>query len=174
MGTMIPFRRAARLLPLLLVFGAAQAPAQAPEDTRAAVEVVMRQLEAFRRDDFDTAYTFASQEIRQVWDRQGFETMVRQGYPEIARSTYAFIAHARRADSGHLYLAVKIGGANGNTIEALYEMVWENGLWRINGVVTKPETGERVSVPRDGLRGAGRMREPQHGPGLGPRRARRA
>ena len=157
MGTMIPFRRAARLLPLLLVFGAAQAPAQAPEDTRAAVEVVMRQLEAFRRDDFDTAYTFASQEIRQVWDRQGFETMVRQGYPEIARSTYAFIAHARRADSGHLYLAVKIGGANGNTIEALYEMVREDGRWRINGVVTKPDTGERVSVPPDGLRSAGRM-----------------
>ena len=154
MGAMIAPGRAARLLPLLLLCGAAQAPAQAPEDTRAAVEVVMKQLEAFRQDDFDTAYTFASRELKHVWDRHGFETMVRRGYPEIARSTYAFIAHARRGDGGYLYLAVKIGGANGNKIEALYEMVWEDGRWKINGVVTKPDTGESVSVPPGGLRDA--------------------
>ena len=163
---MIAPRCAARLLPLLLVLGAAEAPAQTSEDTRAAVDVVMQQLEAFRRDDFDAAYAFASSEIKHVWDRHGFEAMVRRGYPEIARSTYAFIAHARRAESGYLYLAVKIGGANGNTIEALYEMVREDGRWRINGVVTKPDTGERVSAPPGGLRSAGRM------PGAGPRTGR--
>lgn len=158
MMAMIAPRRAARLVPLLLLLGATPALAQAPEDIRTAIEVVMQQLDAFRRDDFDTAYTFASREIQHVWDRNGFEAMVRRGYPEIARSAYAFIAHARRSDSGYLYLGVKIGGANGNTIEALYEMVWEDSRWRINGVVTKPETGERVSVPREGVRDAGRRR----------------
>jgi len=158
MGAMIAPRRAARLVPLLLVLGAIPARAQAPEDIGGAIEVVMQQLDAFRRDDFDTAYTFASREIKHVWDRNGFEAMVRRGYPEIAHSTHAFVAHARRSPSGHLYLGVKIGGANGNTIEALYELIWEDGRWRINGVVTKPETGDRVSVPREGVRNAGRRR----------------
>jgi hypothetical protein len=166
-------RRAAPLLPLLLLLAAAPAHAQPPDDLQGAIGVVMQQLEAFRRDDFDAAYAFASREIKQAWDRQGFETMVRQGYPEIARSTHAFVAHARRGDGGHLYLGVKIGGANGNTIEALYEMVWEDDRWKVNGVVTRPETGERVSVPGDGVRTAGRRpREAGPPPGRGPRGSR--
>ena len=41
----------------------------------------MQQLEAFRQDDFTTAYTFASVSVRQMFDRAGFEQMVRGGYP---------------------------------------------------------------------------------------------
>ena len=47
------------------------------------------QLAAFRRNDFDTADTFASSMIRAMFDRQDFERMVRTGYPEIARSAAA-------------------------------------------------------------------------------------
>jgi hypothetical protein len=36
---------------------------------------------------------------------------------------------------------VKIQGDNGNSIEALYDMVRESDGWRINGVVTKPDPG---------------------------------
>jgi hypothetical protein len=119
----------------------AQTPKTAPKE---AAEPVMKQLEAFRRGDFDTAYTFASSDIKQQFDRPAFEHMVKNGYPEIARSTFATVAASTMAPNGHAYLSLKIRGANGNSIEALYELVLENGQWKINGVSAKPDPGLEV------------------------------
>ena len=118
-----------------------QTPKSAPKEV---AEPVMKQLEAFRRGDFDTAYTFASSDIKQQFDRPAFEHMVRNGYPEIARSTFATVAGSTMAPNGHAYLSIKIRGANGNSIEALYELVLENGQWKINGVSAKPDPGLAV------------------------------
>jgi hypothetical protein len=109
-------------------------------DVKAAAEPVVKQLEAFRRDDNDTAYTFASEEIRLQFDRLRFEVMVRSGYPEIARSTVATVTGTELQPEGRAYVAVRIVGANGQIVEALYELVWQ-GAWRINGVATRPATG---------------------------------
>ena len=106
-----------------------------------ATEPVIKQLEAFRRGDFDTAYTFASSEIKEQFSRPAFEQMVKTGYPEIAQSTFATIAASAVAPNGHVYLSVKIRGANGNSIEAFYELVLESGQWKINGVASKPDPG---------------------------------
>ena len=130
------------LLAVLLLVSALPAWAQksmpAPKE---ATEPVMKQLEAFRRGDFDTAYTFASTEIKEMFDRSAFEQMVKNGYPEIARSTFASVAGSTVAPNGHVYLQIRIRGSNGNSIEALYEMVLENGQWKINGVSAKPDPG---------------------------------
>jgi hypothetical protein len=107
-------------------------------NAKAAAEPVVKQLEAFRRDDFDTAFTFASGMIQGQFDRQAFETMVRRGYPEIARSTFAAVTKTELQSPGLAYVTVKVRGANGQAIEAMYEMIWEDG-WRINGVVTRPD-----------------------------------
>jgi Domain of unknown function (DUF4864) len=128
----------ALLLPIAPAHG--RAPSGATE-VEAASEPVLRQLEAFRRDDFDAAYAFASTEIRQRFDRGRFEAMVRAGYPEIARSAFAAVAQGERAPNGNVYLVLKIRGANGVSIEAVYEMVSEPTGWKINGVVTKPDPG---------------------------------
>jgi|SRR5262245_43439748 len=117
------------------------ARAQGSADAKAAAEPVMQQLAAFRRDDYDAAYRFASAEIRQMFDRAAFELMVRGGYPEIARSTFAQVAESRVTSEGHALVRVVIQGANGNGIEALYELVLEDGGWRINGVATRPDPG---------------------------------
>jgi len=109
-------------------------------DAKTAAEPVVKQLEAFRRDDYDTAFTFASTEIQAQFDRQSFEVMVRRGYPEIARSTFAAVVKTELVPEGSAYVTVKIRGANGQSIEALYELVWQDG-WRINGVVTRPDSG---------------------------------
>jgi hypothetical protein len=129
------------LAPLLLAGGAAAQPAA---DAEAAGRVVMQQLDAFRRDDFETAFTFASSTIHDLFDRARFEQMVRDSYPEIARSSRAVIDGSRRGDAGELYLFVRIQGVNGRDIEAVYEMVNENGGWRINAVVTRPDTSEKA------------------------------
>jgi len=122
------------LLPLCPV-----ARAQADRtDARAAADPVVKQLEAFRRGDFDTAFTFASGMIQAQFDRSAFETMVRRGYPEIARSAFAAVTKTELESPGLAYVTVKIRGANGQAIEAMYEMVWEDG-WRINSVATRPD-----------------------------------
>jgi len=100
----------------------------------------MKQLEAFRRDDFATAFTFASGAIRAQFDRPSFETMVRRGYPEIARSEFAAVVKTELPSEGVAYVTVKIRGANGQSIEALYELTWEDD-WKISGVVTRPDAG---------------------------------
>jgi hypothetical protein len=132
------------LAAVLLAQAASAAAAQVDPDAEAAGRVVMQQLEAFRRDDFDTAFGFASEEIHQLFDRARFEAMVRGGYPEIARSVSALITGSERGAGGRFYLMLRVRGANGQGIEAVYEMVLENGLWRINGVVARPDTNEKT------------------------------
>ena len=135
------------LLALLLVLVASPAWAQTVKPApKEATEPIMQQLAAFRRGDFDTAYTFASTEIRDQFDRPAFEQMVRGGYPEIAESTFAAVVSSAIAPDGHAYIAVKVRGANGNSIEAFYDLVLESGQWKINGVASKPDPLE-VSFP---------------------------
>ncbi len=125
---------------LALVLCAGVAAAQGEKDAKAAADPVVKQLEAFRRDDYDTAYAFASEEIRTQFDRRGFETMVRRGYPEIASSTFALVTKTELRSEGLAYVTIKIRGTNGQAIEGLYELVWQNG-WKINGVATRPDAG---------------------------------
>jgi len=127
-------------LTLLPLCASVWAQADRSDARAAAAEPVVKQLEAFRRDDYDTAFTFASTEIQAQFDRQSFEVMVRRGYPEIARSTFAAVVKTELVPEGSAYVTVKIRGANGQSIEALYELVWQDG-WRINGVVTRPDAG---------------------------------
>ena len=115
--------------------------AQTSPDARQAVEPVLKQLEALRRDDYETAYTFASASIQEMFDRAAFERMVRGGYPEIARSSSAHVVESRLGLDGHVYLRLKIRGSNGNNIEAVYDVIREGGRFRINGVVVKPDPG---------------------------------
>jgi hypothetical protein len=127
------------VLAVLLLMGATSAWAQAAStDAKAAAVPVVKQLEAFRRNDFDAAFTFASGMIQGRFDRRNFEVMVRSGYPEIAQSTFAAVTKTELETPGLAYVTVKIRGANGQSIEALYEMVWEDD-WKINGVATRPD-----------------------------------
>jgi len=125
---------------LAIVLAAAVATAQQPGALGEAGQIALRQLDAFRHGDFDAAYGFASSDIRQIFDRGAFERMVRGGYPEIARSVSGVVTDGHVEPGGHAWLTLTIHGANGRTVQAVYELVWENGQWRINGVVTRPDT----------------------------------
>jgi len=116
----------------------AQEARPAPEE---ATEPILKQLEAFRQGDFDAAYTFASADIQEQFDRPAFEQMVKGGYPEIAQSAFATIVSSTLAPDGHAYVAVKVRGTNGKNIEAYYELVLESGRWKINGVASRPDPG---------------------------------
>ena len=54
---------------LAVVLLAAVAAAQPAGALSEAGQIALRQLDAFRHDDFDAAYAFASSDIRQMFDR---------------------------------------------------------------------------------------------------------
>ncbi len=116
----------------------AMARGQRPTAVDQAIEAVMGQLDAFRRDDFATAYGFASETIHGLFAREAFEAMVRGGYPEIAHSIRAVIDTATAGPAGSVLLSIRVHGANGNAVDALYELVAESGGWKVNSVVTRP------------------------------------
>jgi type II secretory pathway pseudopilin PulG len=135
---------AALLALLALPLLAGVSAAQRDPDVDEAGRVVMQQLEAFRKDDYQAAFGFASRTIHDQFDPERFEAMVRGGYPEIARSVRANIDGSKRGDAGELYLFLHVQGENGRAVEAVYEMVKEAGAWRINGVVTRPDSSEKA------------------------------
>ena len=63
------------------------------------------------------------------------------------------VAHSEVAPNGHVYIRVRIRGANGNGIEASYEMIQEPGGWRIKSVVTRPDPGLVLTPLRSGEKG---------------------
>jgi uncharacterized protein DUF4864 len=130
----------------------ASARGQTEADAAKAAEPVMRQLEAFRRGDFTTAYSFASTEIHHIFDRDAFARMVTIGYPEIAHSVSAAVAESRTAPDGTVYLRLVIVGENGKSVEAIYEMIREQGDWKINGVLARPDPNLAAIVRPESIR----------------------
>jgi ABC-type transporter MlaC component len=131
-------------LAVLALLAVPPAQAQPTPEATAAVAPILDQLEAFRHQDYDTAYTFASAEIRRLFDRADFEQMVKRGYPEIADSTRADLVDVQVVPDGHTYVRLKVRGANGQRIDAVYEMIHEAGGWKINSVVARPDPGEET------------------------------
>jgi hypothetical protein len=73
--------------------------------------------------------------------------MVTGGYAPIARSASATVSRVEVVDPTHGLVEVRVEGANGETIDALYELVDEQGKWRINGVLTRPVEGATAAAP---------------------------
>ncbi len=143
--------------PCLLFLLAAPVGAQPPDAAQRATamqQVVLDQLAAFRRGDWTTAYGYASETIQGQFSPDAFREMVSRGYAPIAHSIGATVLRAVADDPQRGYVEVRVHGRDGETIEALYELVDEHGAWKINGVITKPvERGELTL--RHTLSGAG-------------------
>jgi hypothetical protein len=135
-------RRVGRgLLGLGLLALAVTAAGQGSDPLAAMTRTVLDQLAAFRRDDWATAYTFASSAIQVRFGLEAFRQMVTSGYAPIARSIRATVSSAEMVEPGRGFVEVRVEGANGETVDALYELVDEQGHWRINAVVTRPAAG---------------------------------
>jgi Domain of unknown function (DUF4864) len=125
-------------LALLLVAAAEGQPA---DQGAAMARTVLDQLAAFRRGDWAAAYAFASSSIQAQFGPEAFRAMVTQGYAPIARSATATVGRVEALDGHRGLVEVRVEGENGETIDALYELVEEGGAWRVNGVLTRPIGG---------------------------------
>jgi hypothetical protein len=131
LATRLPHRFAPILALVLALLSPAVLRADSGTEIRA---VIAAQIEAFRRDDWEGAFAFASPGIRSMFrtaDR--FGGMVRQGYPMVwrpARIEPGPLADGPRGPVQTMF----IEDARGVLHEAEYEMQQVGGAWRINGV----------------------------------------
>ena len=71
------------------------------------------QLEAFKADDFDTAFTFATPSLRRLFQTpQNFERIVTQGYPMVWRPADVRYLDLRE-ENGAMIQTVEITDAEG-------------------------------------------------------------
>jgi hypothetical protein len=132
-------RRSLLGLWLLLSLGLCGAAAQAAEppgdaDRAAIRDVIERQIAAFRRDDGDAAFAFASPSIRRMFGTvENFMAMVRGGYRPVYRpQTWRFGALEILDDL--IVQKVHIVGPDGSAVTAFYTMEKQpDGSWRIAG-----------------------------------------
>ncbi|KMW59042.1 hypothetical protein AIOL_004023 [Candidatus Rhodobacter oscarellae] len=119
------------VIALLLAFFVAL-PAKAQEDPIQGV--ISSQIEAFQRDDFATAFTFASPFIQRMFgSSERFGAMVRNGYPMVWRpADVTFSGQEQRGP--FTYQVVRIRDAEGQFHYLEYEMLQGENSWQINGV----------------------------------------
>jgi hypothetical protein len=108
-------------------------------DAQAFRSVIEAQIAAFARDDGQTAFSFASPDIQQIFGTpENFMEMVRAGFTPVYRpQSYRF------EDPVHLEgqpaQPVTVIGPDGRGVIALYRMQQQDdGSWRIAGVTLHP------------------------------------
>ena len=104
-----------------------------PVDT--ARSIIQNQIEAFLNDDAETAYSFASPQIKGKFpDKSIFFEMVKRGYTPVYRpGNFAF--GRSKIDGETVVQEVLISGPDGKDWTALYFIVKQpDGTYKINGV----------------------------------------
>ncbi len=133
-------RLLASLLLALLLFAGHQ-PARAEGQPDAFRAVIEAQLDAFRKDDGGTAFSFASPTIKDLFGTpENFMRMVVRGYPQVyrpSRVTFGAVITYRGEPTQMVHLV----GPAGETVTAYYQMQQQaDGSWKINGVFLEPAT----------------------------------
>jgi hypothetical protein len=123
---------------LLMLLGLAP-PGWAQQDVSAADRqairsIIQSQVDAFRRDDGEAAFGYASPAIRQMFgNAQTFMDMVRQGYPMVYRPRVFDFAEIVTLN-GAPTQKVHVVGPDGRPVDAFYPMTQLlDGSWRIDG-----------------------------------------
>ena len=107
-----------------------------PEADRIQIRsVVERQIAAFQQDDGETAFSFASPNIRALFvTTENFMAMVRKGYPAVYRPRQVRFEAPVVLDGAPVQ-PVHVVGPDGAPVLALYTMQRQpDGAWKINGV----------------------------------------
>lgn len=92
------------------------------------------QFEAFKADDFDTAFTFATPDLQRLFQSpQNFQRMVRGGYPMVWRPAEVRYLNLRE-ETGAMVQTVEIVDAKGQRHLLDYRMEQTDAGWRIGGV----------------------------------------
>ena len=114
----------------------------APADQQAILGTIESQLDAFQRDDWPQAFSYATPKLRRLFGTpENFRAMVRGGYQSVYRPQTVEFLDARIIE-GRTGQAVRFVGPQGDAVIAIYTMEQQpDGSWRIAAVQLIP-TGE--------------------------------
>ena len=108
------------------------APALAQEQP--IQSTITAQIEAFKADDFERAFTYASPTIHQMFQTaQNFGGMVATGYPMVVNPAQVEMMDLRTV-GGALWQRVRITDQKGESYLLDYQMVQGPDGWLINAV----------------------------------------
>lgn len=109
-------------------------PSLSASDRAAIRSVIESQVEAFRRDDDEAAFGYASPAIRGMFGSADiFMDMVRQGYQPVYRPRVFDFAEVVTLN-GQVTQKVHVIGPDGRRVIAYYPMTQlPDGSWRIDG-----------------------------------------
>ncbi len=121
----------------VLLLGLAHGPARAQSPDADIQAVISRQIEAFKVDDFVTAFSFASPQIKELFGSpERFGEMVQTGYPMVWRPAEVRFS-GLESRGGRTVQSVVVTDSTGALFVLEYEMVAGEGGWQINGVVVR-------------------------------------
>ena len=119
------------LLTLALMLGLAGAAHAQSDEIEATIGA---QLDAFKADDFETAFTYASPNIRRLFQTpDNFGRMVQGGYPMVWRPAEVTFLDLGET-GGLLFQRVQIRDGEGRLHFLEYQMIETEDGWKINGV----------------------------------------
>jgi hypothetical protein len=94
--------------------------------------VVAQQLAAFKAEDFDAAFALASAQFQAITTAQGLRDLILDGrHQEVADSAGHEFTECRQPAPDQVLAGVAVTGANGRTVQLVYQFVREGGEWRI-------------------------------------------
>ena len=117
---------------------------------RDVINVIKDQMAAFRRDDGETAFSYASPDVQdQYGTAEAYLSAYAASYKAVYRPkavTFLNLAYSR----GRLVQRVLIEGRDRQVVVALFPMIQlKDGSWRIDGCVLVPASGQRASKPEE-------------------------
>lgn len=128
-----------RLLAALVASLVAFTASAGDAEVKAAQDTIDRQLKAFQSGDRNTAYSFASPTIRQIFPSADiFMGMVERQYTPLARPRSYEFGKFQESTSTSIVQQVLVVGPDGKDYEAVYTLELQpDGVWRITGVSMK-------------------------------------
>ena len=119
-------------------------PAELPtEDVANIRNIILRQLNAFRDDDAEKAFSYAAPEIRRIFKTpEMFLHMVRKSYQSVYRPQSFAFKTIKRID-GNIAQPLAVVGPSGVSETALYIMEQQpDGSWKIGACIMAREPGK--------------------------------
>ncbi len=133
-------------LALVLSAGAASADSPRPSaaDRSAVIGVIASQMDAFRADDAERAYSYAAPTIKRMFPTPSvFMDMVRRGYRPVYRAEDPLFTRSRLVGEGRIVQEVLLTGPEGRPWTAVYTLERQaDGSWRITGCYLREAAGE--------------------------------
>ncbi|MER3444268.1 MAG: DUF4864 domain-containing protein [Meiothermus sp.] len=124
---------------VVMVFGLAQGPGVTARDAQAIRAVIEGQIAAFKADDAERAFAYASPGIRERFgDAQNFVRMVRESYAPLYRPLQVEFLRLTRVERTVVQV-LGVTALDGQKYVAYCFMQKQpSGEWRISGVVLEP------------------------------------